>query len=70
MTAAEIAAQLALVNAAINSILTGTAQSVSIGGRSYTSLNLMDLYAIQSLLEAKAAAAAAGGVRPGVVRFV
>ena len=70
MTAAEIQTRLDLVNAAINSILTGKAQSVSIAGRAYTALDLSKLEEIRRGLEVELAQVTAGSVRPIVVRFV
>lgn len=69
LTAAQIQALLNAAYAAQLSILGGTAQSVTVGSRSYTALNLKDLQDLITGLEAQLAALTAGGYRPGVVAF-
>lgn len=68
MTAAEIAAMLVLVDAAISDLLTGQAQSVSIAGRSVTKSDLLSLNRFRKELEQEAAGIASEG-RPAVVAF-
>ena len=51
MTAAQASARLVKVRAAIDAILDGVNESVSIGGRAYTRLNLTDLQKMEADLE-------------------
>ncbi len=71
MTAAEIADELVLVNAAITTLLTTQAQRVAVDGRDTTLLRLKELKDHRTELERQAAVAAAGGtIRPVGVRYV
>ena len=70
-TAAEISARLVKINAAIDFILTGNAQSSAAAGRSLTMLDLGKLEALRKadMAELAALEASSGKYRPGVVRF-
>ena len=70
MTAAEIAARLVKINAAIDAYYDGQAESVSIAGRTYTAQDIDKLEQWQKYYQSLLDQTNAGGSRPGVIRFV
>ena len=60
MTLGEAQSELALVNAAISAILSGTVSSYSTDGRSATKLSLSDLRAHRAELQAQIARLSGG----------
>ncbi|HET6441238.1 MAG TPA: hypothetical protein VFH53_02585 [Phycisphaerae bacterium] len=68
MTAAQASERLVKVRAAIDAILDGVNQSVSIGGRAYTRLELSELRKMEADLE-RTVARLSGGGSAAVVKF-
>ena len=69
MTAVQVQTKIDAYSAAIDFVLTGSAQSMSQAGRSLTTLPLGVLESGLAYWESRLAAATAGSVRPGVIRF-
>ena len=66
-TSAELTARLVKINAAIDYVLDGNAQSLAIAGRALTTLSLDELEKMKDKYEMQLANV--NGVRPSVIRF-